>query len=458
MDKIMAYAKSNGFVYQGSEIYGGLANSWDYGPNGVELKNNIKSLWWRHFILEDKTMTGIDSAIIMNPKVWEASGHVGNFSDPLIDCKKCNSRFRADKLIEEFDSSVNAETMSFEEMSKYIIENKITCADCGELDYTNIRSFNLMLSTKLGVVEDSMALTYLRPETAQGIFINFKNLIQTTRQKVPFGIGQIGKSFRNEITPGNFIFRTREFEQMEIEYFVNPSESSKHFEEQKEKVLNFLKRINLKDKNYRLREHDIEELAHYSSQTIDIEYKFPFGYGELWGVAHRGDYDLAKHEEHSGVDLKYTDPQTNEKYLPHVIEPSVGVDRLLLAILLDAYEVEELEDGTTREVLKLTPMLAPNQIAVLPLVKKQEEKAEEIYTILSGYFKVTTDSAGKIGKRYRRQDAIGTPFCITVDYDTEENDTVTVRNRDTMEQETIKVEELKKYFFDKIVEDEKTTK
>ncbi len=450
MDKIMAYAKREGFVYQGSEIYGGLANSWDYGPMGVQLKNNIKELWWKYFILEEQTMHGLDSAIILSPKVWEASGHIGNFSDPLVDCKKCNSRFRADKLIEEDNKDVNAEAMSHKEMEDYLVSQEIRCPKCNELDYTNIRSFNLMLETSLGVVEDSMSKTYLRPETAQGIFINFKNILQTTNVKVPFGIGQIGKSFRNEITPGNFIFRTREFEQMEIEYFVKPGEDEKYFEIWRQKVLGFLNLINLNPDNYKIREHDKEELSHYSSKTVDVEFKFPFGYGELWGIAARGDYDLSKHEEFSKTDLKYTDPQTNEKYIPHVIEPSVGVDRLLLAILVDSYVVETLEDDTTREVLKISPHLAPYQVAILPLVKKQQEKSEEVYNYLKKYFRCTTDVSGKIGKRYRRQDAIGTPFCITVDYDSEDNETVTVRKRDTMEQETISIAKLKNYFDEKL--------
>ncbi len=450
MDKIMAYAKREGFVYQGSEIYGGLANSWDYGPMGVQLKNNIKELWWRYFVLEDQTMHGLDSAIILSPKVWEASGHIGNFSDPLVDCKKCNSRFRADKLIEDEKPDVNAETMNNQEMEEFLVKHEIRCPKCGELDYTNIRSFNLMLETSLGVVEDSMSKTYLRPETAQGIFINFKNVLQTTNVKVPFGIGQIGKSFRNEITPGNFIFRTREFEQMEIEYFVKPGDAEEYFEIWLQKVLGFLNIINLNSDNYKIREHDKEELSHYSSKTVDIEYKFPFGYGELWGIAARGGYDLSKHEEFSKTELKYTDPQTNEKYIPHVIEPSVGVDRLLLAVLADSYIVETLDDETTREVLKVSPYLAPYQIAILPLVKKQQEKSEEVYNYLKKYFRCITDVSGKIGKRYRRQDAIGTPFCVTVDYDSEENDTVTVRNRDTMDQETLSILELKKYFDEKL--------
>lgn len=449
MDKIITYAKNYGFVYQGSEIYGGLANSWDYGPLGIELKNNIKSLWWKEFVYKNENIVGVDTSIIMNPKVWSASGHVGGFSDPLIDCKECNSRFRADKLIEDFSlGEVIADGMSDVEMVKYIKENKVLCPECKKLNYTDIRAFDLMLSTNLGVVEDTANKVYLRPETAQGIFLNFKNVQRTSRQKVPFGIAQIGKSFRNEITPGNFIFRTREFEQMEIEYFVKPGEEILEFDVLKNKIDNFLKLINLK--NYRFREHGESELSHYSNKTTDVEFKYPFGWGELWGLASRQDFDLNAHEEGSKKDLHYLDPITQEKFRPYVIEPSVGVDRLFLAILSESYVSETLEDGEIREVLKISPKLAPYQVAVLPLVKKLDKESKEIYNKLVDNFKVDYDTAGKIGKRYRRQDVIGTPLCITFDYDSLEDRCVTVRDRDTMEQIRIPIDEIEKYIFEKI--------
>ncbi len=451
MDKIIAFCKNYGFVYQGSEIYGGLANSWDYGPLGLLLKNNLKNLWLKEFILKEKNMEAIDSAIIMNPKVWEASGHIGGFSDPLIDCKECKSRFRADKIVEDFSNGqVNGDKMTNEELEDYINDNKIVCPECGELNYTNIRSFNLMLATHLGVLEESSSKTYLRPETAQGIFINFKNIARTSRQKVPFGVGQIGKSFRNEITPGNFIFRTREFEQMEIEYFVKPGTELEEFDKLSKKIEDFLKLINLDENNYRFREHEKEELAHYSNKTIDVEYKYPFGFGELWGLSSRTDFDLLAHQEISKIDMSYLDPSTNEKYIPYVIEPSVGVDRLFLTILLDAYKEETLEDESIREVLKISPKLAPYEIAVLPLVKKLEDKSDEVLNLLNDNFRTTTDLSGKIGKRYRRQDVIGTPYCVTIDYDTLENGTVTIRDRDTMEQELVNIEELNDFFIKKL--------
>ncbi len=451
MDKIIAFCKNYGFIYQGSEIYGGLANSWDYGPLGLLLKNNLKNLWLKEFVLKEKNMEAIDSAIIMNPKVWEASGHIGGFSDPLIDCKECKSRFRADKLVEDFtDGAVNGDKMNNVELEEYINDNNIVCPECSKLNYTKIRSFNLMLATHLGVLEESSSKTYLRPETAQGIFINFKNILRTSRQKVPFGVGQIGKSFRNEITPGNFIFRTREFEQMEIEYFVKPGTELKEFDKLKNKIADFLKLINLNEENYRFREHDVEELAHYSNKTIDVEYKYPFGFGELWGLSSRTDFDLLAHQEMSKNDMSYLDPTNNEKYVPYVIEPSVGVDRLFLTILLDAYKEELLEDKTTREVLKISPKLAPYEIAILPLVKKLEDKSDEVLNLLNNNFRTTTDLSGKIGKRYRRQDVIGTPYCVTIDYDTLENGTVTIRDRDTMKQELVKIEELNNFFIEKL--------
>ncbi len=451
MDKIIAFCKNYGFVYQGSEIYGGLANSWDYGPLGLLLKNNLKNLWLKEFVLKEKNMEAIDSAIIMNPKVWEASGHIGGFSDPLIDCKECKSRFRADKIVEDFSNGqVNGDKMTNEELENYINDNNVVCPECGKLNYTNIRSFNLMLATHLGVLEESSSKTYLRPETAQGIFINFKNIARTSRQKVPFGVGQIGKSFRNEITPGNFIFRTREFEQMEIEYFVKPGTELEEFDKLSKKIEDFLKLINLDENNYRFREHEKEELAHYSNKTIDVEYKYPFGFGELWGLSSRTDFDLLAHQEISKIDMSYLDPNTNEKYVPYVIEPSVGVDRLFLTILLDAYKEETLEDESIREVLKISPKLAPYEIAVLPLVKKLEDKSDEVLSLLNENFRTTTDLSGKIGKRYRRQDVIGTPYCVTIDYDTLENGTVTIRDRDTMEQELVNIEELNDFFIKKL--------
>lgn len=451
MEKVIAYANNYGFVYKGSDIYGGLANSWDYGPLGVELKNNLKNLWWKHFVTKSNNMFGLDSSIIMNSQVWEASGHVGGFSDPLIDCKECKERFRADKLIEDFtNGEIIADGMSSEDMKKYLNENNIVCPNCGKLNYTDIREFNLMLATKLGVVEDTASKAYLRPETAQGIFINFKNIQRTTRAKVPFGIGQIGKSFRNEITPGNFIFRTREFEQMEIEYFVKPGTELEEFETLKNKIKSFLELIELNENNYRFREHEKEELSHYSNKTTDVEYKFPFGWGELWGLASRTDFDLKAHEEKSKQKMEYLDPYTNEKYTPYVIEPSVGVERLFLTVLLDAYEEEELENGETREVLKISKYLAPYQIAVLPLVKKLNNETESIVNLLSNNFRVTFDDAGNIGKRYRRQDVIGTPYCITFDYDSLEDQKVTIRERDTMKQERIKIEDLEEYLFNKL--------
>lgn len=451
MDKIVAHAKQYGYVYQGSEIYNGLANTWDYGPLGVELKNNIKQLWWREFISKKPTNVGLDSAILMNSNVWRSSGHIGGFSDPLLDCKECKTRHRADKLIEDNSKGdVIADGWSNEKMLDYIKEHNIVCPECGELNYTDIRQFNLMFKTNMGVVEDETSAVYLRPETAQGIFVNFKNIARTSRKKVPFGVGQIGKSFRNEITPGNFIFRTREFEQMELEFFCKPGTELEWFDRLQQDIVNFLALIGIKEENYRIREHDEDELSHYSNKTSDVEFKFPFGWGELWGLASRTDFDLNAHQEGSKQDLTYMDPQTNEKYLPYVLEPSVGVDRLFLSILANGYEVEALEDGETREVLHLTPAIAPVQIAVLPLVKKLSEKSDELMASLANNFRVDTDVAGKIGKRYRRQDVIGTPWCVTYDYDSLEDGAVTVRDRDTMKQERIKIEDLENYFRNKM--------
>ncbi|HHY91129.1 MAG TPA: glycine--tRNA ligase, partial [Clostridiales bacterium] len=434
---------------------GGLANTWDYGPIGVELKNNVKKAWWKKFIQESPYNVGLDSAILMNPKTWEASGHLEGFSDPLLDCKKCKARFRADKLIEAYlkekeNIEMSVDGWSNEKMESFIREKNIQCPECGAVDYTNIRQFNLMFKTHQGVTEDSKSEIYLRPETAQGIFVNFRNVLRTSRKKIPFGIGQIGKSFRNEITPGNFTFRTREFEQMELEFFCKPGEDMEWFRYWKDFCKNFLLRLNMNPENIRLRDHEKEELSHYSNATTDIEYKFPFGWGELWGIADRTDFDLKQHIQHSGVDLSYQDPVTNEKYIPYCIEPSVGVDRLALAFLIDAYDEETLEDGTTRVVLRLHPALAPYKVAVLPLTKKLSEPAEELYNTLRKKFMVDYDVTGSIGKRYRRQDEIGTPFCITYDFDTLEDQTVTIRNRDTMEQERISIDAIEKYIEDNL--------
>ena len=451
MDKLIAHAKNSGFVYQGSEIYDGLANTWDYGPLGVEMKNNIKRLWWKRFIQESPYNVGLDSAIFMNPRVWEASGHVGGFSDPLIDCKNCKTRHRADKLIEDYDPNIHSDGWEPEKMMAFIREHHISCPDCGSEDFTDIREFELMFKTYMGVVKDAKNTVYLRPETAQGIFVNFKNIQRTSRKKVPFGIGQIGKSFRNEITPGNFIFRTREFEQMELEFFCKPGTDLEWFKFYKDYCMNFLKSLGLKEENLRYRDHKPEELAFYSKATTDIEYLFPMGWGELWGIADRTDYDLGVHMKHSGQDLRYLDPVTNEKYLPYVIEPSVGLDRLFLAVISNAYEKEVLDNGEEREVLRLIPSLSPIKATILPLVKKiHSDKALELYQSLAKEFNVSYDEAGSIGKRYRRCDAVGTPFAITIDDDTLNNNTVTVRDRDTMEQVKISLDELKDYILERI--------
>ncbi len=452
MEKIVNYCKQYGYIFQGSEIYGGLANTWDYGPLGSRLKNNVKDAWRKKFIQEENNSYEVDASILMNPEVWVASGHVGSFTDPLIDCKKCKSRHRADKLIEDFtEGKETGDGWKNEELENYIKENNIPCPNCGKSDFTGIRQFNLLFETHMGVTEDSASKVYLRGETAQGIFVNFNNVQRTQRAKVPFGIGQVGKAFRNEITPGNFIFRTREFEQMEYEFFCKPGTDLDWHKYWKDNCLSFLKSLGIKDENLRYRDHEPHELVFYSKATTDIEYKYPMGWGELWGIADRTDYDLSVHTNHSGTDLKYLDPETNEKYTPYVIEPSVGVDRLLLAILCDAYHEEELEKGDTREVLKLLPSLAPYKVGILPLVKKyHSEKANEVYKELSKYFMCSYDESGSIGKRYRRQDAIGTPFCITIDDETINNGTVTLRDRDTMEQVTLKLEEVKDYINERI--------
>ena len=450
MEKLVSLCKQYGFIYQGSEIYDGLANTWDFGPVGAELKNNVKKAWMKKFIQEDPNNVGLDSAILMNPKVWEASGHIGTFSDPLIDCKHCKTRHRADKLVE--DAGVeDAGGMSHEELMNYIKEHNVVCPKCGKLDYTDIREFNLMFKTFQGVTEDSKSTIYLRPETAQGIFVDYLNVQRSMRLKVPFGIGQVGKSFRNEITPGNFIFRVREFEQMELEFFCKPGTELEWHAYYKDYCKNFLLQLGIHEDKLRLRDHSKEELSFYSNATTDIEYKFPFGYGELWGIASRTDYDLSQHQKYSKQSMEYLDPETNEKYIPYVIEPSVGVERIVLTVLCDAYEEETLEDGSTREVMHFHPFLAPYKVAVLPLVKKYHgEKAWEVYRKLSKSFMTTYDETGNIGKRYRRQDVIGTPFCITVDDHTASDGTVTIRDRDTMEQITLPLEEVETYITKKV--------
>ena len=458
MDKIVALSKNRGFVFPGSEIYGGLANTWDYGPLGAELKNNIKRAWWKKFVQQNPYNVGLDAAILMNPQTWVASGHLGGFSDPLMDCRECKERFRADKLIEdwntengkELDKPIDAFTQA--EMKDYIEENNIPCPSCGKHNFTDIRQFNLMFKTFQGVTEDAKNTVYLRPETAQGIFVNFPSVQRTTRKKVPFGIGQIGKSFRNEITPGNFIFRVREFEQMELEFFCKPGTDLEWFEYWRSFCRNWLLSLGMREENLRLRDHSPEELCFYSKATTDFEFMFPFGWGELWGVADRTDYDLTQHQNTSGKDLSYFDPETNDRYIPYVIEPSLGVERSFLAFLVDAYDEEiiDAEKNDTRVVLHFHPALAPYKAAVLPLSKKLAEGAGKIYTELSEYFMVDYDDAGSIGKRYRREDEIGTPFCITYDFDSVEDGCVTVRDRDTMEQVRIPIAGLREYIEEKI--------
>ena len=454
MEKMVALCKNRGYIYPGSEIYGGLSNTWDYGPLGVELKNNIKNAWRKKFIQECKYNVGLDAAILMNPETWVASGHIGGFSDPLIDCKECKTRHRADKLIEEWahenGRDMIADGMSDEELINFIKENQIACPNCGKTNFTDIRKFNLMFKTFQGVTEDTTSQIYLRPETAQGIFVNFKNAMRTTRKKLPMGIAQIGKAFRNEITPGNFIFRTREFEQMELEFFCKPGTDLEWFEYWRNFCKNWLLNLGIEEKNIRLRDHSKEELVFYSKATTDIEFAFPFGWGELWGVADRTDYDLSKHMEHSKQDLSYLDPETNERYVPYCIEPSLGADRAALAFLCNSYEEEEIAEGDTRIVLHLHPTIAPFKVAVLPLSKKLSEKAEEVYEKLSKKYMCDYDVTGSIGKRYRRQDEIGTPYCVTVDFDTLEDETVTVRDRDTMEQIRLKIDELDKWIEEKL--------
>ena len=451
MEDLVNYCKQYGFIFQGSEIYGGLANTWDFGPVGALLKENVKKAWLKKFIQEDPNNVGLDSAILMNPKTWEASGHLKTFADPLIDCKECKTRHRADNLINDYTNSNQGDMMTNEERMEFIKTEKVPCPKCGKSNFTDIRQFNLMFKTFQGVTEDAKATIYLRPETAQGIFVNFLNVQRSMRLKVPFGIGQVGKSFRNEITPGNFIFRVREFEQMELEFFCKPGTELEWHKYYKEYCFNYLLSLGINKDKLRLRDHSQEELCFYSNATTDIEYKFPFGWGELWGIASRTDYDLKQHQSVSGESMLYLDSETNEKYIPYVIEPSVGVERTVLTVLCDSYEKEELDDGTSREVMKFHPFLAPYKVAVLPLVKKfHQERALEIYKELSKSFMTTYDEAGNIGKRYRRCDAIGTPFCITVDDETINNNTVTIRDRDTMEQITLNLDEVVNYIQEKI--------
>ena len=454
MDKIVALCKNRGFIFAGSEIYGGLANTWDYGPLGVEFKNNVKKAWWRKFVQESPYNVGMDAAILMNPETWVASGHVVNFNDPLMDCKSCKARFRADKLIEDYAKAhgldVHPDGWSHEEMADYIKEQGITCPECGKTDFTGIRKFNMMFKTFQGVNEDTASQIYLRPETAQGIFVNFRNVQRTTRKKIPFGIAQIGKSFRNEITPGNFTFRTREFEQMELEFFCAPGTEMEWYAYWKDFCKNWLLSLGMAEAHMRMREHDPAELSHYSNGTTDIEFLFPFGWGELWGIASRTDFDLKAHANHSGASMDYLDPFTNERYIPYCVEPSLGADRVALAFLCDAYDEETLENGDVRNVLRLHPALAPFKAAVLPLQKnKLGEKAKEVHAMLARHFMVDYDDAGQIGKRYRREDEIGTPLCITIDFDTLEDETVTVRDRDTMEQIRLPICQLESYILEK---------
>ena len=449
-DKLCNHFVVSGYYFQGSEIYGGLSNTWDYGPLGSEIKQNIRRMWWKKFVQESTTNVGIDAAILMNPKVWEATGHVSTFNDPLIDCKSCKQRFRADQLIEKEFPDVDVNGMTNEQMMAFIRENHVKCPNCGKEDFTDIRQFNMMFKTHIGVTEDSKSVVYLRPETAQGMFVNFKNVMRTTRRKLPIGICNVGRAFRNEITPGQMTFRTREFDQMEMEFFCKPGEDLKWFDYWKQYCLNFVDSLGIKPENLRYRDHEQAELAFYSKATTDIEYFFPFGWGEIWGIADRTDYDLKRHIEHSGEALDYLDPETNEKFVPYCIEPSVGLDRLVLMTLCDAYDEETVGDNDTRIVMHLSPAVAPIKAAILPLSKKLEAKAREIEQDLAKYLNVIYDDTGSIGKRYRRQDAVGTPYCVTIDFDTENDGAVTVRDRDTMEQIRLPIGELKAYLEEKV--------
>ena len=455
MEKIVALAKNRGFVFPGSEIYGGLANTWDYGPLGVELKNNVKRAWWKKFIQENRYNVGVDCAILMNTQTWVASGHIGGFNDPLMDCRECKERFRADKLIEDFShqhggTETGVDGWTHERMKSYIGENNIPCPSCGKHNFTDIRQFNLMFKTHAGVTEDAKNVVYLRPETAQGIFVNFKNVQRSARKKIPFGIGQIGKSFRNEITPGNFTFRTREFEQMELEFFCEPDTDLEWFEYWRKFCIQWLVDLKIDIVNLRIRDHEKDELSFYSKATTDIEYRFPFGFGELWGIADRTDYDLKQHQEHSGQDMTYAEPEAGKKFVPFCIEPSLGADRMALAFLCEAYDEEEIKEGDIRTVLRFHHAIAPVKVAVLPLSKKLSPEAFEIYEELSKSFACDFNDTAAIGKLYRRQDEIGTPFCVTYDFDSREDKAVTVRERDSMQQERVKIEDLKKYFEEKL--------
>ncbi len=449
-ESVVTHLQTTGYVFQGSQIYGGLANTWDYGPLGSQLKKNLKDLWWTKFVEESELNVGIDSAILMNPNVWVATGHVQTFNDPQIECKKCHSRFRADQLISSQFKDVNVDGMNYDELNEFIKNNDVKCPQCGQHDFTDIKKFNLMFKTHMGVTEESSNEVYLRPETAQGVFVNFKNVQRVTRKKLPFGIANTGKAFRNEITPGNFTFRTREFEQMELEFFCKPGTDLEWFDYWKKECINFVENLGIKEENLRYRDHEPEELAFYSRATTDIEYLFPFGWGEVWGIADRTDYDLKRHQEFSKESLEYFDSDTNTKYVPYCIEPSLGLDRLFLMIVCDAYDEETLENGEIRKVMHLKPSIAPITAAVLPLSKQLSDKAKEVFKDLRKYFKVSFDETGSIGKRYRRNDEIGTPYCITYDFDTLETNQVTVRDRDTMKQDVVKIEDLKDYLFGKL--------
>ena len=449
-DKLCNHFIVSGYYFQGSEIYGGLSNTWDYGPLGSEIKQNIRKMWWKKFVQESSTNVGIDAAIMMNPKVWEATGHVATFNDPLIDCKSCKQRFRADQLIESEFPNADVNGMTNEQMMAFIRENHVKCPNCGKEDFTDIRQFNMMFKTHIGVTEDSKSVVYLRPETAQGVFVNFKNVLRATRRKLPIGICNVGRAFRNEITPGQMTFRTREFDQMEMEFFYKPGDDLKWFDYWKQYCLNFIDSLGVKKENLRYRDHEPEELAFYSKATTDIEYLFPFGWGEIWGIADRTDYDLNRHIKYSGESLDYLDPETNEKYVPYCIEPSVGLDRLVLMTLCDAYDEEAVGEGDTRIVMHLNPVVAPYKAAILPLSKKLEDKAREVEQQLAKYFNVIYDDTGSIGKRYRRQDAVGTPYCITIDFDTLEDGAVTIRERDSMAQVRLPIGELRAYLDEKL--------
>lgn len=448
-ETIVTHLQSTGYVFQGSQIYGGLSNSWDYGPLGSELKNNLKELWWKKFVNESPTNVGIDASILMNPRVWQATGHVSTFNDPLIDCKHCHARHRADDLISSQYPDVDVNSMTMEEMSAFIKDNNVVCPSCGKSNFTDVRQFNMMFKTHIGVTDDSKSTVYLRPETAQGVFVNFKNVQRVTRKKLPLGIANVGKSFRNEITPGNFIFRTREFTQMELEFFCKPGTDLEWFHYWKDFSIKFVESLGIKAENLRFRDHEPEELAFYSKATTDIEYKFPFGWGEIWGIADRTDYDLKRHQEFSGESLEYLDPETNQKYVPYCIEPSLGLDRLFLMVVTDSYDEETLPNGEIRKIMHLKPFLAPYKAAILPLNNKLSDKALEVFNSLIPYIRVNYDTTGSIGKRYRRNDEIGTPYCVTIDFDTLNDESVTVRDRDSMEQERIKISDLKNYLMEK---------